>query len=130
VYADLLGQRIDEHDAKVWLVNTGWTGGPYGVGHRFPIRYTRAILHAALSGLLDDVPTREHPVFRLPVPQQIPGVPDDVLDARASWSDAAAYDAQCQELAVMFQDNFTTYSAGVPDSVRLAGPRTDWRSDV
>lgn len=105
-YANLLGKRIAQHNASCWLVNTGWVGGPYGVGSRMRIAFTRAMVNAAIEGRLADVPTRIHPVFGLAVPLHVPGVPDEVLDARAAWADPTAYDAQAQKLAGLFAENF------------------------
>ena len=122
-YAELLGERIARHEAQVWLVNTGWTGGPFGVGARMPIRFTRAMIHAALSGALDGVRYETHPVFNLQVPQSCPGVPAEVLNPRHTWADAAAYDAQAAMLAGMFRDNFRTFESSVPANVVAAGPR-------
>jgi phosphoenolpyruvate carboxykinase (ATP) len=123
VYANLLGEKLDEHDAQCWLVNTGWTGGAFGEGSRMKLAYTRAMVTAALNGDLDNVATRPDPVFGLPVPTSIPGVPAEVLDARGSWKDAAAYDAQAARLAGMFRENFKKFEAGVSDAVKNAGPR-------
>jgi phosphoenolpyruvate carboxykinase (ATP) len=122
-YAELLGQKIARHEAQVWLVNTGWTGGPYGVGTRMRIRFTRAMIQAALSGALDGVHYETHPVFNLQVPQSCPDVPADVLNPRSTWSDPAAYDAQAAKLARMFVDNFSTFAASVSADVVAAGPR-------
>lgn len=122
-YAEMLGERLQRHGATVWLVNTGWTGGPAGVGHRMRLGHTRAMVDAALSGALDGVPTRRDPVFGLEVPTAIPGVPLDVLDPRATWSDPGAYDARAAELAAMFHRNFARFEAQVPEAVRAAGPR-------
>lgn len=122
VYAKMLGERIAKHDVVCWLVNTGWTGGPYGVGHRMSLKFTRAMIRAALSGQLDHVPTRREPVFGLEVPKHVPGVPDDVLDPRKTWKDADAYDAQAQRLAGLFRKNFEQFADKVPTSVRNAGP--------
>jgi len=124
VYAKLLGDRIAKHGAKVWLVNTGWTGGPYGTGTRMKIAHTRAMIHAALSGALDDVAYENDPIFNVDVPVTVPGVPDEVLTPRATWPDAAAYDAQAKKLAGMFADNFKTFEATATDAVKKAGPRT------
>jgi len=124
VYAKLLGDRIAKHGAKVWLVNTGWTGGPYGTGTRMKIAHTRAMIHAALSGALDDVAYENDPIFNVDVPVTVPGVPDEVLTPRATWPDAAAYDAQAKKLAGMFADNFRTFEATATDAVKKAGPRT------
>jgi phosphoenolpyruvate carboxykinase (ATP) len=104
-------------------VNTGWTGGAYGVGHRMKLSYTRAMIDAALSGRLQDVPTHADPVFGLQVPASVPGVPDEVLDPRRTWSDASAYDAQAKKLAGMFRENFEKFASDAPDAVRSSGPR-------
>lgn len=122
-YAELLGQRIEEHGSATWLVNTGWTGGPYGEGTRMPLSHTRAMVAAALDGRLDDVGVREDPVFGLRIPDNVPGVPDDVLQPRSTWRDSRAYDIQAEKLARMFRDNFAAYAADVDEEVRAAGPR-------
>ena len=122
VYARMLGERIDEHKADVWLVNTGWSGGPYGVGHRMKIAYTRAMVHAALDGALKDVPTRTDPNFNLAVPVTCPEVPPEVLDPRNTWADKAAYDEQARKLATMFVENFEKYAAKLPAAVAASGP--------
>ena len=122
VYADLLGERTREHAARVWLVNTGWTGGRYGVGSRMKLGYTRAMLAAALDGDLDDIAQTIDPVFGLRVPTRVPGVPDDVLLPRATWSDGAAYDAAAAELAAMFKRNFERFAGQVSAAVKAAGP--------
>jgi len=113
VYAKMLGEKIAKHQAKVWLVNTGWTGGPYGVGSRMKIAHTRAMITAALTGQLDNASFKNHPVFNLDVPAAVPGVPDGVLDARSTWPDAAKYDEQAKKLAQMFADNFKTFEGDV-----------------
>jgi phosphoenolpyruvate carboxykinase (ATP) len=123
VYANLLGEKLAEHDSHCWLVNTGWTGGAFGTGTRMKLSYTRTMVTAALSGQLDDIETKPDPVFGLPVPVSIPGVPTEVLDARASWKDASAYDAQAAKLAGMFRDNFKKFEDGVSEAVKNAGPR-------
>jgi phosphoenolpyruvate carboxykinase (ATP) len=120
-YAGMLSERIKNYGAKVWLLNTGWTGGPYGTGHRFSLRYTRAMVSAILGGQLDAVPTREHPVLGLHMPTSIPQVPDEVLDPRNTWADKAAYDAQVLKLAKLFRENDAKFT--MPDAVRSAGPR-------
>ncbi|HEU5039846.1 MAG TPA: phosphoenolpyruvate carboxykinase (ATP), partial [Gemmatimonadales bacterium] len=124
VYAQMLGERIARHDVRVWLVNTGWTGGPYGVGSRMKLPYTRAMVSAALAGALDNVPTRPDPVFGFEVPTEVPGVPAEVLTPRRTWADPAAYDAQARKLATMFQENFEQYRGAVPEEVAKAGPKT------
>jgi phosphoenolpyruvate carboxykinase (ATP) len=121
-YADMLGRLIQEHDARVWLVNTGWSGGPFGVGKRMKLGYTRAMVHAALGGALDGTKTRTDPVFGLAVPQAVPGVPTEVLDARGTWSDSAAYDTQARKLAEMFRKNFEKFGS-VAAKIRDAGPQ-------
>jgi phosphoenolpyruvate carboxykinase (ATP) len=123
VYARMLGERIARHQVKCWLVNTGWTGGPYGEGHRMRLGHTRAMVRAALEGRLDTVPTRTDAVFGVAVPAHVPGVPDDVLDPRATWQDPAAYDAQARRIAAMFRENFARYADHVDAAVRAAGPR-------
>ena len=122
VYAKLLGERIARHDARVWLVNTGWTGGPYGVGSRMKIAHTRAMINAALSGALDQVRFERDAIFNLDVPTSCPDVPADVLTPRKTWKDQAAYDAQARKLAGMFRDNFSKF-AGASEAIRDAGPK-------
>jgi phosphoenolpyruvate carboxykinase (ATP) len=124
VYAKMLGEKIARHQSRVWLVNTGWTGGPYGIGSRMRISHTRAMITAALGGHLDKVQYARHPIFNVDVPTSCPGVPSDVLDPRSTWQDAAAYDAQAKKLAQMFVDNFKTFEKDVSPAVKDAGPRT------
>ncbi len=123
VYAKLLGDRIAKHNAKVWLVNTGWTGGPFGVGSRMKIAHTRAMINAALSGALDHVQFDHDAMFNLDVPKSCPNVPAEVLKPRSTWKDEAAYDAQAKKLAAMFTENFKTFEATAAADVRAAGPR-------
>ncbi|MFO1540378.1 MAG: phosphoenolpyruvate carboxykinase (ATP) [Chloroflexota bacterium] len=123
VYARMLGERLDRHDVPVWMVNTGWTGGPFGTGHRMNIAETRNMVRAALNGDLADVPTVTDPVFGVEVPVHVPGVPDAVLQPRGTWADPAAYDAQARRLAAMFAENFTRFAGSVPPEVAQAGPR-------
>ena len=123
VYAKMLGERIAKHNSRVWLVNTGWTGGPPGVGARMKIAYTRAMLTAALTGQLDNVQYRKHAIFNIDIPMTCPGVPDSVLDARTTWPDKAAYDAQANKLAAMFVENFKTFEKDVDPAVKAAGPK-------
>ncbi len=122
VYATLLGEKIQRHGARVWLVNTGWTGGRYGVGHRMKLAHTRAMLEAALNGELEGSPSTVDPVFGLNVPTRVPGVPDSVLLPRGTWADGAAYDEAAAELAAMFKRNFSRFAAGASEAVRAAGP--------
>jgi phosphoenolpyruvate carboxykinase (ATP) len=123
VYARMLGERIAEHQVRCWLVNTGWTGGPYGEGKRINLPYTRAMVNAVLGGSLMDVATRTDPVFGLEVPTALPGVPARLLDPRSTWSDPQRYDEQAGRLAAMFRDNFATYADQASAEVRAAGPR-------
>ena len=122
VYAEMLGDRIAKHSASVYLVNTGWTGGPFGVGKRMDLPYTRAMVEAATNGSLRDVETRRHPIFNLDIPVSCPGVPDEVLDPQQTWDDPAAYEEQARELARMFVKNFERFADSVPPAVTKAGP--------
>ena len=122
VYADLLGERIRAHGARVWLVNTGWTGGRHGVGSRMKLAYTRAMVAAALDGDLDGVPVTRDPAFGLHIPGRVPDVPAEVLLPRGTWADGGAYDAAAAELAGMFRRNFEQFAGRVPGDVRAAGP--------
>ncbi len=122
-YARMLGERLARHDVPVWLVNTGWTGGPYGVGERMNINHTRSMVRAALDGRLDAIPTTIDPVFGIAVPTACPDVPAEFLQPRNTWADTEAYDRQAATLAGMFAANFEQYASGVPASVREAGPR-------
>ncbi len=123
VYARLLGEKLRRHDARVWLVNTGWTGGGFGVGERMDLPHTRATIRAALDGSLDDAPTRADPVFGLAVPLEVAGVPSQVLTPRAAWTDPEAYDRAAARLAAMFRDNFSRFADAAPAEVRAAEPR-------
>ncbi len=125
VYSRMLGARIEQHKSQVWLVNTGWTGGPYGVGQRMKIGYTRAMVRAALNGTLAEVPTEPDPIFGIAVPIECPGVPPGVLKPRQTWIDPEAYDAQAKKLARMFAKNFEEFANLVPTQVREAGPRVE-----
>ena len=121
-YAELLGQKLDKHRAQCWLINTGWSGGPHGVGKRMPIRHTRAIVSAALSGQLGGVKYRTDPIFGFDVPTSCPEVPAEMLDPKRTWSDRAAYDAKAKDLAGRFTKNFAKFEQ-VDPAVAAAGPR-------
>jgi phosphoenolpyruvate carboxykinase (ATP) len=121
-YAQLLGERIAKHNVAVWLVNTGWSGGPYGAGQRIKLSSTRAMVKAVLSGAMKDAPMNTDPVFRIGVPVSCPGVPSEILAPRKTWSDPAAYDRKAGELAAMFERNFKENASDAPVEVREAGP--------
>jgi phosphoenolpyruvate carboxykinase (ATP) len=121
-YATMLGERIARHGVRVWLVNTGWTGGSFGVGQRMKIRYTRAMINAALAGRLDAVTYERDPIFNLDIPTTCADVPEGVLQPRTTWASGADYDAQALKLARMFKDNFKAFEGGVGVEVVAAGP--------
>jgi phosphoenolpyruvate carboxykinase (ATP) len=121
-YADMLGKLIDEHGSDVWLVNTGWSGGPYGVGSRMKLPYTRAMVRAVLSGELRGAKTEVDPIFGLAIPTEASGVPAEVLNPRKTWSDPAKYDEQARKLAEMFRKNFEKFG-NVDKAIRAAGPK-------
>jgi phosphoenolpyruvate carboxykinase (ATP) len=122
VYAKMLGEKLDEHGAQCWLVNTGWSGGPPGVGSRMSLKNTRAMLRAALTGKLDDVETRQDPVFGLHIPMTVPGVPDEVLEPRGTWSDKDAYDRAASKLAGMFRATFAQFADAAAPEVKQGAP--------
>jgi phosphoenolpyruvate carboxykinase (ATP) len=123
VYARMLGEKLDQHGSAVWLVNTGWTGGPFGVGHRMPIKATRGLLTAALSGELAKVEYRVDPVFGFDVPVAVPGIDSSLLDPRSTWPDPAAYDAKAAEVAALFTENFAKFAEDAGPVIAAAGPR-------
>ena len=122
VYADLLGKKIEQHGANVWLVNTGWSGGPHGVGERFKIAHSRALIQAAIDGALGGVEYRTDPVFGFAVPTTCPGFPDELLEPRASWQDPVAYDRQAAALARQFRQNFEEFAELAGAELAAAGP--------
>ncbi len=122
-YAEMLGRKMQEHKVNVWLINTGWTGGPYGVGRRMKLSYTRAMITAALEGKLDNIETNELPVFGIAIPKECPGVPTEVLDPKNTWADKNAYDEKSKYLAGLFIKNFEKYAAGVTKEVLDAAPK-------
>jgi len=121
-YAEMLGKLIDEHRSQVWLLNTGWTGGAFGVGQRMKLSYTRAMVSALLRGELIRTPTETDPIFGLAIPKKVSDVPDEVLNPRTTWPDKAAYDAQARKLAAMFRKNFEKFGDFATDAVKQAGP--------
>ena len=123
VYANLLRDKITKHKADFWLVNTGWGGGPFGIGKRISIAHTRAIINAILGGKLKSVPTKPDPVFGLHIPQSCDGVPAEILIPRNTWKNPAEYDAKARDLAKRFEKNFETFSATVSEEVCASGPR-------
>ncbi len=125
VYADLLGKKMAEHKANCWLVNTGWSGGPYGEGQRMKIAYTRAMIRAILNGTLAGIETQADPVFGLNIPTSCPDVPTEVLTPRNTWKDPEAYDRKARDLARRFNDNFKKYADGVSEAVRAVAPKAD-----
>ncbi|MBA2499629.1 MAG: phosphoenolpyruvate carboxykinase (ATP) [Chitinophagaceae bacterium] len=122
-YASMLGDKMKAHDVNVWLINTGWTGGPYGEGSRIKLPYTRAMITAALEGKLKDVPFENDSIFGMAVPQECPGVPSAVLNPRDTWNDKEAYDEKAKYLAGLFIDNFKNYAEGVKEEILAAGPK-------
>lgn len=123
VYAELLAEKMKEYNSTCWLVNTGWTGGVYGVGHRMPIKYTRAMVRSILSGELEKIETQTHPIFGVNVPVSCPGVPAEVLNPRSTWEDKEAYDEQAKDLANRFHENFSKFEDGVSEEVKAAAPK-------
>jgi len=123
VYAGLLGEKMAQHNAACWLVNTGWSGGPYGIGNRMKIAYTRAMIRAILNGELATVETIPDPTFGVNVPVACPGVPAEVLQPRNTWADKDAYDRQASDLARRFNENFKKYEVGVSEAVRAVAPK-------
>ena len=122
-YAAMLGEKMRKHNVRVWLINTGWTGGAYGTGNRMKLSYTRAMITAALEGRLDNVEFSTHPVFGMAMPTTCPNVPSELLDPRNTWADKAAYDAAAKNLAGQFVKNFEKYAAGVQEEILAAAPK-------
>jgi phosphoenolpyruvate carboxykinase (ATP) len=121
-YAEMLSKKMKEVDVNVWLVNTGWTGGPYGIGKRMKLKYTRATITAALDGKLKDVALERHPIFGLDVPQNCPNVPNEVLNPRQTWGDKDAYDNQAKQLAVSFKENFAKFEEYANEEILAGAP--------
>lgn len=123
VYAEMLGERIKKHNVRVYLINTGWTGGPYGIGHRMRLKYTRAMVTAALNGDIEKARFIHDKRFNVHVPQECPNVPHHIMNPRSTWQDRKAYDAQANKLAKMFKDNFEQKYKHMPDAIKEAGPK-------
>ena len=123
-YAEMLGEKLVSHpNIRVWLVNTGWSGGPYGVGSRMKLSYTRAMITAALEDALDNVPYQNHPVFGIAMPTSCPNVPSELLSPRNTWADATEYDKKANHLAELFNNNFKQYADGCSEEIRSAAPK-------
>jgi len=122
-YAAMLGQKIRENNVKVWLINTGWSGGPYGIGTRIRLKITRAIINAVLDGGLDTVEYEKHPVFGIAIPKTCPNVPSNILDPRNTWSDRSEYDEKSRLLAGRFIENFRKYESAVSEEIRASAPK-------
>jgi phosphoenolpyruvate carboxykinase (ATP) len=123
-YAKMLGEKLNANpNIHVWLINTGWSGGPYGVGNRMKLDYTRAMITAALEGKLDTVSYTQHPVFGIGMPDACPNVPAELLHPRNTWSSGEAYDAQCDKLANLFNDNFAKFADGASEEIKAAAPK-------
>lgn len=122
-YAEMLGKKMKEHQVNVWMINTGWSGGPYGIGHRMNLPHTRAMITAALEGQLDQVTYEAHPVFGMMMPTTCPGVPSEILNPRNTWADQEAYDKKARDLASQFIKNFEKYASGVNEETLAAAPK-------
>lgn len=122
-YAEMLGKKMTEHNVNVWMINTGWSGGPYGVGQRMKLGYTRAMITAALEGKLDNVAYEAHPVFGMMMPMECPDVPTEVLNPRNTWANKEEYDAKAKDLALQFIKNFEKYASGVNAETLAAAPK-------
>lgn len=123
-YAQMLGEKMQQHNVNVWMINTGWTGGPYGIGNRMKLKYTRAMITAALEGDLDNVEFETHPVFGMAIPKQCPDVPAELLNPRNTWSDKTAYNEKAKYLAGLFVKNFEKYADGVSAEILAAAPKS------
>jgi phosphoenolpyruvate carboxykinase (ATP) len=122
-YAEMLGEKLKSTNVKVWMINTGWTGGAYGVGNRMKLSYTRAMISAALKGVLDKVNFEADPVFGFEMPLSCPNVPIDILNPRNTWDNKTAYDERANALALEFVKNFEKYAAGVSEEILKAAPK-------
>ena len=127
-YAEMLGDKMQEHNVNVWLVNTGWSGGEYGVGSRISLKYTRAMITAALNGKLENVGFETHNIFGLQMPSICPNVPTELLNPRNTWENKNAYDAKANELAEAFNSNFKQFAEHANDEIMAAAPKTAVKS--
>jgi len=118
----MLSRKMKEAGVNVWLINTGWTGGPYGVGSRMKLKFTRAMITAALRGELNDVSYEQHPIFGLAMPTSCPNVPDEVLNPERTWKNAKAYNVQAKELAASFRDNFKKFEEFANEEILSGAP--------
>jgi phosphoenolpyruvate carboxykinase (ATP) len=121
-YAEMFGKKIKENDVNVWMINTGWSGGPYGVGSRIKLSYTRAMISAALDGKLDEVAYEIHPVFGMSMPKSCPGVPSEILNPKNTWNHKKLYDKKAKELALKFVDNFEKFKEHASEEILAAAP--------
>ena len=121
-YAAMLGKKMTDAGVNVFMINTGWSGGPYGTGNRMKLAYTRAMITAALDGKLDNVAYETHPTFGMQIPLECPNVPSEILNTRNTWADKNAYDIQAKELAAKFVKNFEKYADGVSEEILAAAP--------
>ena len=122
-YAEMLGKKMNEHNVNVWMINTGWSGGAYGVGSRMKLGFTRAMITAALEGKLDNVSYEAHPVFGMMMPTACPGVPAEILNPRNTWADKTGYDDTAKNLAAQFIKNFEKYASGANEEILAAAPK-------
>jgi len=129
-YAEMLGKKMEAGEVNVWLVNTGWVGGAYGIGHRIELKYTRAMISAALNGDLDDKNYQEHPIFRVAFPDACPGVPSKVLNPSVLWSHEEAYYDKAEELAAAFDKNFQKFSSVASEEILAGGPTATLQEDA
>ena len=123
VYAEMLADKMEKSGANVWLINTGWSGGAYGTGSRIKLKYTRAMIHAALDGHLDNVNYHNHEIFGLAMPAECPNVPSELLNPRNTWADKDGYDHKANDLAGKFIGNFKKFESGVSEEILKAAPR-------
>ena len=122
-YAKLLGEKMKKHQVNVWLINTGWVGGPYGVGRRIKLKYTRAMITAALEGRLNEVAYQEHPIFGVSVPTSCPEVPSELLNPKNTWENKMAYDEKANQLARQFAANFEQFAEQADSAILSGGPQ-------